>query len=62
MSTTPKAIAKLKHDFEERYIWVWGDDPNAPACISRTPPDSEEGCRPLQALIAHIQPEEWDEV
>ena len=61
MSDKPKAIARSL-DREEVYIWVWGDEPNAPACISKTAPDSKEGCRPLQALVAHLHLDEWEEL
>lgn len=55
----PTKIATLKSD-PAIHIWRFGTKPNDPACISEEPPADDKQCRPLQALVAHLQLSEWE--
>lgn len=57
----PKAIAKANGP-DERYIWVFGEGTNPRATIAKDKPTDDKDTRPLQALIAHLDLEEWDEL
>lgn len=60
----PKALARLKNapPDKQKYIWVFGDDKNGPACIRTEPPADTKGCKPLQAIVAHLVLDEWEEI
>lgn len=57
----PKAIAKNKGP-DKTFIWVFAEGKNPPATIAETAPVDESNTRPLQALIAHIDLEEWEDI
>lgn len=59
--TYPKAIAKNKGP-DKTIIWVFGEGTNPPATISEEKPTNEDDTRPLQALISHLDLDEWDEL
>lgn len=53
----PKMVAMSKDG--EDAIWVWGEGEKATAVISPKKPVTRTGERPLMALIAHLQLNEW---
>jgi hypothetical protein len=57
----PKAIAKNKGP-DKTFIWKFADGVNPPATISVDKPTNEDDARPLQALISHLDLDEWEEL
>lgn len=47
-------------DGEGFYLWVIGAGTKAKACISREPPSDPIRWRPLQAVLSHLDLDEWE--
>ena len=56
--TTPKMIAMSKDG--EDAIWLWGTPSEGTAVIAPKKPTTDDGARPLMALMSHLMLDEWN--